>query len=44
MPQPYDGLWSAWREILTIFAKQRRDPEYVVVRELPVGKRGNAVA
>ena len=44
MPQPYGGLWSAWREILVIFARQRRDPEYVVVRELPVGKRGSAVA
>ncbi|MBN3752758.1 oxidative enzyme [Paraburkholderia sp. Tr-20389] len=44
MPQPYVGLWSAWREILMIFARQRRDPEYVVVRELPVGKRGNVVA
>ncbi|MCP3717173.1 hypothetical protein M3I56_17560 [Paraburkholderia sp. CNPSo 3281] len=27
-----------------IFARQQRDPEYVVVRELPVGKRGDAVA
>jgi fatty acid desaturase len=44
MPKPYSGLWSAWREILTIFAMQRRDPEYVIVRELPPGKRGNAVA
>ncbi|WP_118180064.1 fatty acid desaturase [Paraburkholderia phosphatilytica] len=44
MPKPYDGLWETWREILTIFAKQRHDPEYVVVRELPVGKRGTAVA
>ncbi|ALL67805.1 putative hydrocarbon oxygenase MocD [Paraburkholderia caribensis MBA4] len=44
MPQPYAGLWPAWREILVIFARQRRDPGYVVVRELPVGKRGNAVA
>lgn len=43
MPTPYSGLWAAWREILTIFVKQRRDPEYVVVRELPAGKRGNAV-
>jgi fatty acid desaturase len=44
MPTPYPGLWAAWREILTIFARQRRDPEFVVVRELPAGKRGNAVA
>jgi fatty acid desaturase len=44
MPEPYGGLWPAWREILTIFARQRRDPEYMVVRDLPAGKRGNAVA
>jgi fatty acid desaturase len=44
MPAPYAGLWPAWREILTIFAKQQRDPEYVVVRELPPGKHGDAVA
>jgi fatty acid desaturase len=44
MPVPYSGLWPAWREILTIFAKQQRDPEYVVVRELPPGKQGGAVA
>lgn len=43
MPEPYAGLWPAWREILTIFAKQQRDPEYMVVRELPPGKRGSAV-
>ncbi|HKT95833.1 MAG TPA: fatty acid desaturase [Paraburkholderia sp.] len=44
MPTPYAGLWPAWREILTIFAKQQHDPEYVVVRELPAGRQGNAVA
>lgn len=44
MPKPYSGLWPAWREILGIFARQQRDPEYVVVRELPMGKRSDAVA
>ncbi|MEX3934274.1 fatty acid desaturase [Paraburkholderia phymatum] len=44
MPTPYAGLWSAWREILTIFARQRHDPEYVVVRDLPPGDQGAAVA
>ncbi|HEY4802864.1 MAG TPA: fatty acid desaturase [Paraburkholderia sp.] len=44
MPKPYAGLWPAWREMLAIFARQQRDPDYVVVRELPPGKRGDAVA
>jgi fatty acid desaturase len=44
MPRPYSGLWETWCEILVIFARQRRDPEYVVVRELPDGQRGAAVA
>ncbi|SEJ85218.1 fatty acid desaturase [Paraburkholderia diazotrophica] len=44
MPTPYLGLWPAWREILSIFARQRHDPEYVVVRNLPPGEQGAAVA
>jgi hypothetical protein len=40
-----DAVWTngLWR-VLRGRVRQQRDPEYVVVRELPMGKRGDAVA
>jgi len=37
MPPAYRGLLSAWREMLTIIRRQRRDPGYVLVPTLPEG-------
>jgi fatty acid desaturase len=31
----YDGLFSAWREILHVFSMQRRDPDFVVTPQVP---------
>ena len=35
LPPAYDGLISAWREIIHVFAVQRRDPEYMVTPDVP---------
>lgn len=35
MPQPYDGLLEAYREIVPTILRQRRDPGYYVRRALP---------
>ena len=35
MPRPYEGLREAYREIIPALLRQRRDPEWHVVRELP---------
>ena len=35
MPEPYAGLWAAWREIVPAVLRQRRDPAYHVKRALP---------
>ena len=35
LPAAYDGLISAWREIIYVFAVQRRDPEYMVTPDVP---------
>ena len=34
-PPPYPSLISAWREMFPIFVKQRKVPEYFVLRPLP---------
>ncbi len=33
-PAPH-GLWAAWREIIPVLKKQRENPDYVFVPELP---------
>ena len=33
-PAPH-GLWATWREIMSIHKKQRENPDYVFVPELP---------
>ncbi len=38
-PQPYNGLWEAYREIIPTLLRQRRDPGYCVRRQLPAGAR-----
>lgn len=35
LPPAYDGLISAWREIIHVFAIQRRDPKYMVTPDVP---------
>ncbi len=35
MPEPYPGIWAAWREIIPAVLHQRRDPAYHVKRTLP---------
>lgn len=34
-PEPYNGLWGAWKEIIPALLKQVKDPSYFVERELP---------
>jgi len=34
-PEPYNGLWEAWKEIIPTVFKQARDPHYFIKRELP---------
>ena len=34
-PRPYSGLWETFAEILPTLARQMRDPEYFVRRQLP---------
>jgi Na+-transporting NADH:ubiquinone oxidoreductase subunit F len=34
-PEPYDGLWAAWREIVPAVLRQVKDPAYYVTRRLP---------
>lgn len=34
-PQPYPSILAAYREIIPALLKQRRDPNYHIVRELP---------
>ena len=35
LPPPSRGLWAAWREILPALLRQRKDPGYHLVPELP---------
>jgi len=35
MPQPYKGLWAAWKEMIPVILRQRHDADYYVRRELP---------
>ncbi|MBE7558640.1 NADH:ubiquinone reductase (Na(+)-transporting) subunit F [bacterium] len=35
MPEPYHGLWEAWREIITTMRRQLKDPAYFVKRRIP---------
>lgn len=35
LPEPYTGLWDAWREIVPAVLRQRKDPAYHVKRMLP---------
>ncbi len=35
-PQPYAGLWDAYREIIPAVLRQARDPGYFVKRQLPL--------
>ena len=35
IPPAYDGLWSAWKDILTFLRKQKEDPQYVFVPPAP---------
>lgn len=35
LPRPYPGLIAAWRNILPAVRKQRTDPEYCMIPELP---------
>jgi fatty acid desaturase len=35
LPECHNGLWAAWKEIISILKKQRADPEYQYVPELP---------
>ena len=37
-PVPYQGLWSAWREIIPAVLRQVKDPAYHVKRRLPEPK------
>jgi len=37
-PEPYPGLYSAWREIIPALFKQVKDPAYCVKRKLPAAK------
>ncbi len=36
-PPAYRGLWAAWSEIIPALVRQRREPAWYVVRELPAG-------
>jgi len=38
-PPPYPSILAAYREIIPALLKQRRDPNYHIVRELPAGAR-----
>ena len=35
LPEPYPGLIAAWRDILPAIRRQREDPDYAMVPELP---------
>lgn len=35
LPECHNGLWAAWKEIISILKKQGADPEYQYVPELP---------
>ena len=35
LPEAPRGLWRAWRQMLPILYRQRKDPEYVFVPALP---------
>ncbi|MGA2257217.1 MAG: NADH:ubiquinone reductase (Na(+)-transporting) subunit F [Thermoguttaceae bacterium] len=35
MPRPYGSIWQAWRELLPVVLRQRKDPAYHVKRQLP---------
>ena len=39
-PEPYPSTWAAYREIIPALLRQLKDPEYYVVRELPVERQG----
>ena len=36
LPPAHPGLWSTWKELITILKRQKENPEYVFVPELPV--------
>lgn len=35
MPKPTRGLWATWKELLPIVERQRKDPDYVFIPDLP---------
>jgi fatty acid desaturase len=35
LPPAQHGLWATWREIIPVLKKQRENPDYVFVPELP---------
>ena len=35
LPSPYGGLFEAWREIVPVLLRQRKDPTYYIQREVP---------
>lgn len=39
LPPAYDGLASAWREIIHVFAAQRHDPQYMATPDVPGASR-----
>ncbi|MBI3672850.1 MAG: fatty acid desaturase [Rhizobiales bacterium] len=38
-PPAYPSLWSAWREMVPALIRQRREPAWYVVRQLPAAAR-----
>ncbi|MDA0709195.1 MAG: fatty acid desaturase [bacterium] len=42
MPEPYNGLWAAYREIIPALVKQSKDPSYFVERVLPAPSSGSS--
>jgi len=44
-PPAYAGVWAAWKEIVPALIRQRREPSWYVVRELPpTARRFEAMA
>ena len=39
LPAPYPSLWAAYKELVPALLRQRREPEWWVVRDLPSDRR-----
>ena len=39
LPAPYPSLWAAYKELVPALLRQRREPEWWVVRDLPTDRR-----